>query len=252
MSYLRAPYPQPHSSNPPRLESLTHSPESPHGSSRLHASWVLSSCPYPDLAPQGTSYRHLHSHKLGMPQGYPHTPSALIAHGAHTPMASLAPSLIPLLSRNPAHGSAPQDVLPTCPGPSYIGSRTLPLHLLCKYRPLHDLTCLLLCEIPSIPCTEPQAVQSHRPASSQDADALYSHLNPLRSPWVLLTLHKNPYDLELRAHIPSGPHVLFYILAPRISVHTRLQGAPIHPVLLDGACAVLALSLPRLNLSPTP
>lgn len=115
VSYLRAPYPQPHSSNPPRLESLTHSPESPHGSSRLHASWVLSSCPYPDLAPQGTSYRHLHSHKLGMPQGYLHTPSALIAHGAHTPMASLAPSLIPLLSRNPAHGSAPRDVLPTCP-----------------------------------------------------------------------------------------------------------------------------------------
>lgn len=96
-SYLRAPYPQPHPSNPPMLESVSRTPlRVLNGSSRLHACWVLSSCviptstlsPYPDPAPQGTSYIHLHSHRLGMPQRYPHTPSALF-HEAHTPMASL-------------------------------------------------------------------------------------------------------------------------------------------------------------------
>lgn len=142
---------------------LTHSPEilQDPADSMLD---TLSSCdshtstlsPHPVLAPQESCCIHVYSHKLGMSPGIPaHSFCSHSPRGSHTHGLLNTTPLILLLSRNPAHGSAPQGVLPTCPGPSYIGSHTLSSHLLCKCRPLHDHTCRLLCKVSCFTHIEP-------------------------------------------------------------------------------------------------
>lgn len=166
-----------------------------------------------------------------MPQGYPQTPSTLVAHGAHTPMASLTPHLSGR-SRNPALDLPHKGFCPRL-GPS----SPHPAHSLCTYwshlssplrGPMHSL-----CRASGGVVTLASILRGLRSPLFTPESSLGPSFSSLSTRTLMMLRH---VLTSHRDHVCLHPEYL----------HTHLQGASIQPVLLDGACAVLCW------LSPSP